>query len=202
MLFHFRTIGSRIIVLSTASVLLTAGLLALVLRVQEGRIGSQAEDDLEELNTKALMSQVRSLYNAASLHEKKVNEQLRVALRYMNEKLAADGGLTVSGGTKAWTLLDPKGNVVRTVQAPTYGTNRWKMQPNNNPDVPTPYVDAVKKNVKRIGNNFSARERRRNHAACGYQRDRSEWQARHWNIYCAAKRRWNPQQNSGIRARR
>lgn len=145
MLFHFRTIGSRIIVLSTASVLLTAGLLALVLRIQEGRIAVQAENDLNELNTKALMSQVRSLYNAASLHEKKVNEQLKVALRYMNEKMATDGGLTISGGTKSWTLLDPKGDVVRTVLVPTYGTQRWMVQPNDNPNVPTPYVDAVKK---------------------------------------------------------
>jgi methyl-accepting chemotaxis protein len=142
---RFRTIGAKIVILANTAVVVTAAILLIALLVQKSRIAEHVSSDLEELNEKTMRSQVRSLYNAARMHEQDVNRQLEASLRYFQETLRSDGGIALSGGTTSWKLLDGNGQALRETSLPALAVGGKPIRANTDPDVLTPYVDAVKK---------------------------------------------------------
>jgi len=142
---RFTTIGARITILATAAVLSTAACLFIALRIQESRIAQSSRDDLTQLNSQSMASLTRSLYNAASLHQDEVNAQLHSALRYFNDILQDDGGLAEGKGTQNWKVLDSKGNLLRQASLPAFTIGGRAIQPNNDPEERSRYVDDVRK---------------------------------------------------------
>ena len=141
----WRTVGARISFLAIGAVIITAFSLLLVLKVQECRIGERSRADLDQLNEAAMSSLARSLYNQAQMHELEVNAHLRSSVRYMSELLRNQGGLKLGGRNLSWSLRDAQGQVWKEVSLPVLQVGSKAIEPNADPEVSTPFVDAVRK---------------------------------------------------------